>query len=229
MAHRSDARLLVLHALRLKGVAGADVVASTVGLDEGDVARRLDELVASGLVVRREGLLKGWQLTPSGRVEHERLLADELDATGARPDAEGAYRRFRTLNPGVLDACSRWQVKEVAGRLVRNDHADPAYDEKVVNDLDDALADGAVPLFLRLPEALARFGRYGPLLATALDRARAGDGDYLTKPVLPSFHTVWFELHEDLLATLGLDRTSESSESSEASGSSGSGASGSDT
>jgi hypothetical protein len=113
----------------------------------------------------------------------------------------------------VLDACSRWQVKEVAGRLVRNDHADPAYDEKVLNDLDDALADGAVPLFGRLPEALARFGRYHPLLTAALDRARAGDGDYVTKPVLASFHTVWFELHEDLLATLGLDRASEAPES----------------
>ncbi|HEY8545125.1 MAG TPA: hypothetical protein VIL36_08760, partial [Acidimicrobiales bacterium] len=123
---------------------------------------------------------------------------------------EGAYRRFRTLNKPVLGACSRWQVKEVAGRLVRNDHTDPAYDEKVLNDLDDALADGAVPLFRRLPEALARFGRYGPLLATALERARAGERDYVTKPVLPSFHTVWFELHEDLLATLGLDRATES-------------------
>lgn len=212
MAHRSDARLLVLHALRLKGVAGADVAAAAVDLDPADVARELDGLAADGLVVLREGLLTGWQLTAAGRVEHERLLAAEIDATGTRAVAEGAYRRFRTLNPGVLDACSRWQVKEVAGRLVRNDHADPAYDEKVLNDLDDALADGAVPLFRRLPEALARFGRYEPLLATALALARAGEGDYVTKPVLPSFHTVWFELHEDLLATLGLDRASESPE-----------------
>lgn len=212
MSHRSDARLLVLHALRLKGVAGADAVASTVDLPEADVARHLDAMAGAGLVVRREGLLTGWQLTAAGREEGERSLAAELDAAGARSAAEGAYRRFRTLNPGVLDACSRWQVKEVAGRLVRNDHADPAYDEKVLNDLDDALADGAVPLFGRLPEALARFGRYRPLLAAALDRARAGEGDYVTKPVLASFHTVWFELHEDLLATLGLDRASESSE-----------------
>jgi hypothetical protein len=27
--------------------------------------------------------------------------------------------------------------------------------------------------------------------------------------VMPSFHTVWFELHEDLLTTLGLDRGAE--------------------
>jgi hypothetical protein len=27
---------------------------------------------------------------------------------------------------------------------------------------------------------------------------------------MPSYHTVWFELHEDLLTTLGLERASES-------------------
>jgi hypothetical protein len=27
---------------------------------------------------------------------------------------------------------------------------------------------------------------------------------------LPSYHAVWFELHEDLLTTLGLDRSDES-------------------
>jgi hypothetical protein len=212
MTHRSDARLLVLHALRLKGVAGADAVTAAVEVDPSEVARRLDELVATGLVVWRDGILTGWQLTATGRQTHELLLADELDATGSRPVAEAAYRRFRTLNPGVLDACSRWQVKEVGGRLVRNDHADPAYDEKVLNDLDDALTDGAVPLFRRLPEALGRFGRYAPQLESAIDRARAGERDYVTKPVLPSFHTVWFELHEDLLATFGLDRAAESAD-----------------
>jgi hypothetical protein len=29
---------------------------------------------------------------------------------------------------------------------------------------------------------------------------------------VPSFHTVWFELHEDLLATLGLERSDERDE-----------------
>jgi hypothetical protein len=29
--------------------------------------------------------------------------------------------------------------------------------------------------------------------------------------MIASYHTVWFELHEDLLCTLGLERGSESS------------------
>ena len=33
--------------------------------------------------------------------------------------------------------------------------------------------------------------------------------EWFTKPVIDSYHTVWFELHEDLLATLGIERASE--------------------
>jgi len=208
MPYRSDARLLVLHGLRLKGVAEADAVASAVDVDVAVVVPQLAELAWLGLVVRREGLLAGWQLTAAGRVEHERLVADELATAGARSTVESGYDRFRTLNPGVLDACSRWQVRELSGRLVRNDHADPSYDERVLNDLSNALSE-ARPLGDRLAEALDRFSPYAPQLGDALDRARAGERDFVTKPVIPSFHTVWFEMHEDLLVTLGLDRSSE--------------------
>ena len=31
----------------------------------------------------------------------------------------------------------------------------------------------------------------------------------MTKPMIDSYHSVWFELHEDLLATLGIERGSE--------------------
>ncbi len=208
MPYRSDARLLVLHGLRLRGVVEADAIAVVVGLAAGVVAAELDSLAALGLVRRREGLLAGWQLTPAGRIEHERLLASELSASGARPVVETGYQRFLTLNPGVLDACSRWQVRELSGALVRNDHADPAYDEKVLDDLSLAASE-ARPVGDRLASELARFDRYAPGLEGAIDRALAGERDYVTKPVIPSFHTVWFEMHEDLLVTLGLDRGSE--------------------
>lgn len=208
MAYRSDARMLVLHALRLKGVATAESVTGAVGFGTDEVVGQLEQLAALGLVVQREGLLPGWQLTPAGRIEHERLLSAELDAAGARPTVELGYVRFRSLNPGVLEACSRWQVRDLGGRMVRNDHADLRYDDKVLGDLSSALSE-ARPLGDRLAEALDRFSPYGPMLEDALDRALAGERDYVTKPMIPSFHTVWFEMHEDLLVTLGLDRSSE--------------------
>jgi hypothetical protein len=61
----------------------------------------------------------------------------------------------------------------------------------------------------RLGGALDRYRPYGPRLGHAVERVRAGDGAWFTAPAIPSYHTVWFELHEDLLATLGLDRAAE--------------------
>jgi hypothetical protein len=208
MPLRSGSRLLVLHGLRLKGVAPPEAVADAVGLPRAEVAALLDELAAEGLVDHREGRLAGWALTRAGRSAHERLLAREADTDAVRPRVEGAYGRFRELNPDVLDVVSRWQVREVGGKPVRNDHRDPVYDEAVVHDLS-AIHRDTRPVCDRLAGTLDRYRPYGPRLTHAVERVRAGDTDYFAKPMIPSYHTVWFELHEDLLATLGIDRAAE--------------------
>jgi hypothetical protein len=209
MATRSDPRLLVLHGLRLKGLAAPDAVAARVELTVDEVEGWLRRLAADGLAVHRDAGSGGWSLTSAGRDEHARLVAAEVDAAGVRPVIADVYERFRALNPGVLDACSRWQVRDLGGGSVLNDHRDAAYDARVVADLA-ALHRRAAPLCDDLAAALARYRPYGPQLAQALARVEAGDRDWFTKPVVPSYHTVWFELHEDLLTTLGLDRTVES-------------------
>jgi hypothetical protein len=208
MPRPSDPRLLVLHGLRLKGVAADAALAEATGLDMGDVAARLRVLAGEGLVVERTGALRGWSLTPAGRAEHLRAVRDEVDAAGVRGTVSHAYERFRALNAGVLDACSRWQVRTVGGRLVRNDHRDATYDARVVADLA-RLHEGAEPVVGELAGALDRYRTYGPALREAVAHVEAGDGDWFTKPMMPSFHSVWFELHEDLLATLGIERSDE--------------------
>ena len=65
------------------------------------------------------------------------------------------------------------------------------------------------PICADLAAALDRFAGYGPRLAHALEQVQAGDGDWFTKPMIASYHTVWFEMHEDLLSTLGIERGSE--------------------
>jgi hypothetical protein len=209
--HESDPRLLVLHALRLKGTADAATVAATADLPADEVAEQLEKLAGEGLAAESTGALAGWSLTAAGRAEHRREVRREVDATGARPTVTGAYERFRALNAGVLDACSRWQVRTLGGQMVRNDHRDRAYDARVVADLV-RLRDQAAPLVDDLSGALARYEGYGPKLQEAVRRVEAGEGDWFAKPVMPSFHTVWFELHEDLLTTLGLERSDESDE-----------------
>jgi hypothetical protein len=211
MAHESDPRTLVLLGLRLKGFAGADVLAETTGVDAVTVEALLDDLMAGELAVYREGgQASGFVLTPAGRTEGTEALSAELAAAGARDAVQGAYDRFLVLNRDMLQLCTDWQVRDVDGEQVLNDHSDAAYDQEVLARLvgiDEQLNS----VLAQLNGALARYRVYGPRFQAALEKLLGGDLDYFTKPLIPSYHTVWFELHEDLLATLDIDRATEES------------------
>jgi hypothetical protein len=47
---------------------------------------------------------------------------------------------------------------------------------------------------------------YAAKLRTALNKVKAGEIAWLTKPLIDSYHTVWFELHEELILAVGLTR-----------------------
>lgn len=208
MTASSDPRTLTLHSLRLKGFADAAAVAAATGVPEATAAELLDQFVAAALATKREGRLSGYTLTPAGRAEHLTLLTAELDATGAEPAIRDAYQRFLKINGNLLGICTAWQLREVDGESVINDHSDPAHDAAVIDQLASLHADVS-PICDDLGAALPRFGGYRERLGSALAKVQAGEVDWFTKPMIPSYHTVWFELHEDLLATLGIDRASE--------------------
>ncbi len=195
----------VLHGLRVRGFAETDVLAEITRLDDVTVVRALEGFAAEGLVSRKQGVdVSGWVLTLQGRAEHEKRLAEELDAAGARDEVERRYAEFTALNGAVLQVCTDWQLRD--GAL--NDHADPAYDAAVIARLAE-LHERALPVLAGLAAALPRFGGYTTRLQRALDEVRAGHRDWFDKPLIDSYHSVWFELHEDLLATLGLERSAE--------------------
>jgi DNA-binding transcriptional MocR family regulator len=206
--HLVEPGTIVLHGLRLKGFAETDVLAQAAGLDDVTVVRALEALAEEGMVRRRQGVeVSGWVLTPQGRAEHEKRLADELAATGARPEIEAAYGEFTVLNPELLALCTDWQLRpEGTGTI--NDHTDPAYDQAVIARLQD-LHQRALPVVAALGSALPRYQGYPARLQHAVDRVVAGDRDWFSRPMIDSYHTVWFELHEDLLATLGLQRADD--------------------
>jgi hypothetical protein len=204
----SDPDLLVLHGLRLQGFAEVEAVAEAVGLDHDEVAKRLDAFDADGLVRHRQGRVSGWTLTAAGRAHGERLLADELDAVGARDAVTDAYQRFLGHNAEMLGVCTDWQLREVDGRQVVNDHTEPDHDAAAVAHLA-AIDRHVQPVCADLASRFDRFARYPARFANALAKVEAGEVDWFTKPTLDSYHTVWFELHENLLATLGIPRGSE--------------------
>ncbi|MEA3018784.1 MAG: hypothetical protein QOI47_308 [Actinomycetota bacterium] len=210
MSHPSDPAFLVLHALRLKGFAEDDVVATITGLEPADARDRLARLATDEMVVRREGRVSGWSLTPAGRASHAAMVSDELNASGARDTVKSAYERFLEINQDMLGVCTAWQLRqgEGDGAQALNDHTDAAYDAGVVQRLV-GIHDRVRPVTVELRDVLERFAPYGSRLRGALEKVVAGEHEWFTKPVIDSYHTVWFELHEDLLSTLGIERASE--------------------
>jgi hypothetical protein len=209
MPSPSDPALRVLLALRLASFAPVETVAARAGLPVDDAAARLDDLARDGAARFRDGRRSGWSLTGEGRKEGERLLGDELDALGARPAVEVAYQRFLAENPTMLRLCTDWQMLPGDDDApVLNDHADADYDRQVVERLVE-LDERSRPIWLELDAVLERFGEYRERFDRAVGHVRDGDHDWFTKPSIDSYHTVWFELHENLLATLGIERSSE--------------------
>jgi hypothetical protein len=205
MADQSDSRLLVLHGLRLKGFAEPDDIAALLGLESAEVIAQLEHLNADELVIYREGRLTGWALTPSGRNAQEQGLQAELRACGARDAVFDAYKRFLDLNNDLLAVCTAWQMKDEA---TINDHADVAYDQSVIDELH-ALHAKAEPIISDLEATLDRYRGYRGRLEASLTKLRNGEPEWFTKPLIDSYHTVWFQLHEDLLNTLGIERSQE--------------------
>lgn len=196
--------LLVLHTLRCIGFAALPRVAETTALAESDAESELIDLAVAGLVTRVPGEFGGWGLTDAGRAADAERIAAELDAAEARAAVTSAFNDFSGLNVELLDLCTAWQMRTVDGVSTPNDHSDADYDARVLERFAefDTRAD---PVCTELATALPRFARYRTRLTDALTRAEAGSLDYLTDN-LDSYHTIWFQLHEDLLSTLGIPR-----------------------
>ena len=212
MAHRSDPETLVALALRLKGFGEVWTIASVHGLGAETTAAILSGMVESEkCMMRQVEAVEKYVLTPTGREGGEAALAQELKVVGARGVVETMYEKFLQFNPEMLQLCTDWQViNDGSGEQKLNDHSDSEYDTKVLDRLvvlDQQIAEILQPLI----GVLSRFDNYPSRFASALEKVLSGDLDWLTKPIVASYHTVWFELHEDLLATLGINRASEES------------------
>ena len=207
MTHPSPADLLALHAVRIIGFADAREVARRFGLDHAATEEFLLDAQANGWVAHNVFAgTAGWSLTDRGRARNESDLASELAGTGRAREISAAYDRFLPLNGVVLRACTDWQLRPVAeDRLSTNDHDDPTWDADVLRTLDGIVGDLG-PLVDRLADVLTRFRGYDTRFGDALRRAQAGESAWVDRTDIDSCHRVWFELHEDLVATLGIDR-----------------------
>jgi hypothetical protein len=188
--------LAVLQAVRLKGRVSRDDLAATLGGDFVDV---VDRLVGSGLLLDGPTL----RLSPEGRGRLEGLLADErshLDTAAVL----AAYDEFRFVNTEFKALVTDWQLKD--GQP--NTHKDVGYDAAVLARLDD-VHRRVTPAIAVAAAQLPRLHRYSVKLQAALDNIHAGQTMWLARPLIDSYHTVWFELHEELILAAGRTRETD--------------------
>ncbi|WP_308818722.1 hypothetical protein [Pseudonocardia alni] len=194
----------VLNVVALKKMVTVPDLAGATGRPEDAVTEMLSELTGRELVAVAGGAV----LPTDGAEPALKASADEHYA-GVRSDPAVAdlVDRFETVNAQFLVTMSSWQqIDTGGGHKVANDHSDAAYDEKVIGRLEK-LIRRLTPLLDALTGHDPRFAGYPARFAAAMDAIDAGGHELVSSPTRDSVHTIWFEFHEDLLRTLGRERT----------------------
>lgn len=193
---------LVMHGLAIKKHASPEAIAEILGIEVDDVRQVLGSLVTSGRAVSAQ---ERYMLTPVARMaldsEYSRFYAD----LRGNPDFVAGYEAFERVNGVLKTLITDWQTIAIGGERLPNDHVNGDYDAKIIDRLGELheRAEGAID---KLALGLPRMRIYREKLLAALERAEGGDIAWVSDAKIESYHTVWFELHEDLLRLMGRER-----------------------
>jgi hypothetical protein len=199
----TDLDLLALHGLAVKKAGGPEAVAAILGADEAGVAAALEAAVEAG---RAAGAKGTFMVTPAGREWLDERYPEAFADFRADPAGTETYERFERINRALLELFTDWQMMPSGGgERVPNDHSDADYDHGIVDRLG-AQHERAEKVIDRFAELQPRMSVYRERLDEAHDKTLAGDLDFVSGVRIDSYHTVWFELHEDLLRMLGRER-----------------------
>lgn len=193
---------LALHGLAIKKHGDAAEIAAVTGLDAARVQAFLDEAVGSGRAVKAGAK---YMLTPIAQVALKTGYSRDFADQRASAEMGKAYDDFEKVNEQLKQLITDWQTMDVGGSKVPNDHSSSDYDNRIIDRLG-ALHERSEPIFDRLARSLPRLGVYKSLLQSALEKAEDGDIAWVSDARCMSYHTVWFELHEDLIRILGRQR-----------------------
>lgn len=191
--------LKVLQAVRLKGRTRPAEIAATINEDPAAVAEAVRAAARAGFLIEDKAL----RLLPDGRTRLSELLAAERQKANQAAIA-AIYHDFRSVNADFKALVTDWQLR--SGEP--NPHDDAEYDSAVLARLAD-LHERVMPIATAAAAEFPRLAPYSAKLAAALAKVQSGQTNWLTQPVIDSYHTVWFELHEELILAAGLTREGE--------------------
>jgi hypothetical protein len=160
-----------------------------------DAAAVVTELVAAGLLEDAGAIT----VTPSGTAQ----LASWYASDRGRLDAairDKLHDEFRPLDQRIKKIATAWQDADA-----RDD-----WDGRVsATEVLAALHADTLRFFDRYQPLLPRLDEYRTRLTAAVEQVMDGDTEYFVKVQVDSYHTIWFQLHEDLLRLLERKRDAE--------------------
>lgn len=189
----------ILQAARLKGRLSLDAGIASAAVSAQEAAAEMERL-------RYLGLLKGEnsvRITAEGKERLAGLIASERESLDQEALMTG-YHEFDDYNSRLKNIVSDWQLRAGAP----NDHTDRDYDLMVLERLTRLHAD-FLPLLERIAGIAPRLAPYVGRFDHAMQRVQAGNHTFVARPITDSYHTVWFEFHEELIGLLGLSRQEE--------------------
>lgn len=192
--------LEILQAAKLKGRLSPEAATAFTRAPEPEVT--------AGLTRLRDGGYVGGE--PNIRITHEGRdrLAELIAAERGTVDQEAlaaCYQNFDDHNTELKSIITDWQLID---GTTPNDHTDSAYDLRVIARLSD-LHERFSPLVTRVAQIASRLSPYEDRFNDAIVKVNEGDTTFVARPIVDSYHTVWFEFHEELIGLLGLSRAEE--------------------
>ena len=193
---------LVRHGLAIKKHAAPEAIAEILGLEPDQVRETLEQLATSGRAMQAQGR---YTLTPMARMTLDSEYSLLYEDLRNNADFKSGYEGFERLNGNLKALITNWQTMEVGGEQLPNDHSNSDYDAKIIDRLGN-LHEQAETIIAKLARGLPRMQIYGEKLLSALEKAEDGDIAWVSDAKIESYHTLWFELHEDLLRLMGRER-----------------------
>ncbi len=194
---------LALHALAIKKHASLEAVAEIAGIPTERVRLMLDHAATQGQAIKAQ---ERYLLSSLAQITLQAEYARFYAHVRKNSDFLTAYQLFERINTELKSLITDWQTVEAGGERIANDHSDRNYDQKIIERLGN-VHDRVEPVLERLAVPVQRMALWCKKLETALARAENGNIEWVSDARIDSYHTVWFELHEDLLRVVGRARS----------------------
>jgi phosphohistidine swiveling domain-containing protein len=193
LAHPTERQLTLLRKIAFAGaIRSPDDV---IGYESTNLTADIDELAALGMV-SNDGLIalttEGTSLFESAYVKDRKGLSDK--------DHVGLHTDFRPLDRELKRIAREWQDAER-----RNDWDDRL---KTIEALT-GLHARTKAFFDKYHRSVPRLDEYLQRLTRAHNLVVDGSTEYVVSVRVDSYHTIWFQLHEDLLRILQRERDPE--------------------